>query len=149
MIGMCFAVSVMILLCFLASGYSLPVKFCVKQFFPVTLGNLWFLTCYLLYYAIHPALNLVINAVDKRTLLLTNSVLIVLYCVISYVMGGYLFYYNALIGFVVIYFVVAYVKKYLRNMVLSKKFSVCILGIGIAGWILMFLTGSDESHNTM
>lgn len=139
MIGMCFVISIIMLLCFLLLDYPLPWKFCVKQFFPVTFGNLWFLTCYLLYYLIHPALNLVIKRVDKRQLLLIDSVLVILYCIMSYAMEGHLFYYNELVGFTVIHFIVAYVKKYLSNTISSQKFNVTVLGVGIIGWFAIYI----------
>lgn len=52
------------------------------------LGNTWFITCYLLYYIIHPLLNVIIRWMDKKKLLLTNVLLIMLYCIINYSLGG-------------------------------------------------------------
>ncbi|MGN1159537.1 MAG: acyltransferase family protein [Lachnospiraceae bacterium] len=139
MIGDSFMISVGMVVFFLCINYQLPTKFIMKQFFPVTFGNMWFLTCYLLYYAVHPLLNLIINNLDKRRLLLVNAVLIMLYCIISYVMRGSLFYYNQLIGFIVLYFIVAYVKLYLKEATGKSKFNITVLSIGVLGWLIELL----------
>lgn len=106
-----FCVSVMSLLLFSLMGFRFPLKYLIKQFAPNLFGNSWFLACYLLIYAIHPALNYIISSMKKQTLLLVSFVLGMIYCVIYFVLRNNACYYNELVGFIVIYFFVGTVKN--------------------------------------
>ncbi len=134
-IGDCFTISVLWLVVFLASGYELETKFILKQFFPVTFGNCWFVTCYILFYAVHPLLNLVIKSINKEIHLCLCIAYIVLYCVIGFVMNNNLFYYTDLLGFIGIYFIVSYIKNYLTVFTSSKRNNFVALAVGIIGWL--------------
>mgnify|MGYP004697559107 CR=1 FL=1 len=48
-----FWISVISLLIFSLMGFRFPLKYLIKQFAPNLFGNSWFLSCYLLIYAIH------------------------------------------------------------------------------------------------
>ena len=87
------------------------------------------LNCSLL---IHPALNVVITKMTKEKLLGTNIVLGVLYSGINVLKLGS-FCYSHIVGFVCIYFFVAYMKKYLTNFSQSLKNNRIILLSSIVG----------------
>lgn len=116
----CFVISVLFLVFFLCCGYKLPVSECIQQFFPTWMEFNWFIGCYLLLYLIHPALNRVLDGMDKKSLLLSDIFLFFIYCVLGFVKPGS-FYYSVLIGFICIYFFVAYMKKYLIKVSQSLK----------------------------
>lgn len=135
MIGDCFVISVMSVITFLTIGYDLPAKYVIKQFLPITFSNYWFLTCYILFYCIHPLLNIILKQLNQKNLLLINIVFIIIYNIIGFVMSNSLFFYSQIIGFIGIYFTTAYIKKYLNNTLSSSKINIWLLLIGIIGWI--------------
>lgn len=126
----CFVISVTFLIVYLCCVDSITIKEIIRQIFPITFETNWFIGCYLLLYIIHPFLNKIIQSTDKEKLLRINVFLIILYCVIDLVLwNGY--YYNKLIGFIVVYFIVAYVKLYLKEFSENKKINISLLFFGI------------------
>jgi hypothetical protein len=105
----------------------------IKSIMPSTFGVYWYMTCYLLFYAIHGFLNQIIYATGKRNLFRMSFILCFLYIFIGTFKG--LFYTSYLIQWIAIYFVVAYIKLYLKDMSESKKMNVFLLCIGIVGYI--------------
>jgi len=137
-IGDCVFISNLFLIIFMAVGYKFPTMYIVQQIRPVTYGGSWFVTCYLLLYVVHPLLNKLIKSLDKKTLMLVNLIFITLYCIISFLNAG-LYFYSNIIGFIGIYFIVAYYKLYLLNASSKNKFNIVILATGIVGWFAMNL----------
>ena len=60
----------------------------IKSFFPFSTNETWYISCYVLLYAIHPLLNVVIYGIAKRTLLLSVMITSVLYGVIMFFVPG-------------------------------------------------------------
>lgn len=104
----------------------------IKQIFPTVFGNNWYMTCYLLFYPIHPFLNMVINKVEKATLLKTTLIMLFLYVGINYLQEG-LFFTSGLILWIVIYFAIAYMKLYLVDLSNNNKLNIGIFIIGFVG----------------
>lgn len=148
MIGDCVTISIGMLLVFMLLGYKLSNGYIVKQFFPITFGNYWFITCYILLYLIHPLLNVIIKNITQSALLVLNCFFIVLYCLISFSTYGYLFFYSPLIGFVGIYFLVAYMKKYMQRTINNRRKGINILGVGILGWLIQNIVILGLALNT-
>ncbi len=126
-----FIISITILLLiFIFSDYNVSLTEIIKSFFPITFNVNWFLTCYLLFYMIHPWLNTIIEKMDQRKLLMTNCILLFLYSIMNTLKAD-LFYFNSLIGFIVIYFLMAYIKKYLNKISHNRKVNIilCILAL--------------------
>lgn len=138
-IGDCFCISIISLVFFLALGYHFPAKYVIRMMFPVTFGNCWYLTCYLLLYAIHPLLNIVIDTINKRTFFVLVSGFITLYNLIGFLGGNGLFYWSELVGFVGVYFTVAYIKRYIPGLCNSIKENIILLCMGFFGWMSMML----------
>ncbi len=130
-----FIVSVVSLLIFTLFGFEFPLKYVVKQFSPNLWGNSWFLACYLLIYAIHPGLNIIIDSMKNKTLILIASILGMMYCVIYFVLKNYGFYYNELIGFIVIYFSMATVKRVGVYKRISKR--TMLMTIAVSGLLMI------------
>lgn len=109
-----------------------------KQCFPILNNNNWFIPCYLLFYIMHPFLNIIIRNINKKQLLQINIFTITLYGIIRFIKAN-AYYYNDLIGFIVIYFIVVYMKLYLKNISKSKETNRTILTISIAVIICLML----------
>ncbi len=109
-----------------------------QQLFPILNNNNWFIGCYLLFYIIHPFLNMIIKNVNQQQLLSINIFNIIIYCIAN-LLKGESYYFNPLIGFIVIYFIVAYVKLYLKNVSKSKKINLIILITSIISLISIIL----------
>lgn len=111
-------------------GVTLAAKEVIKQLFPITFANNWYITCYLLLYAIHPTLNMIINQLTQRQHLKYNCAFFILYFCIGSITASYFI--NDLICFIVIYFIVAYMKKYNSLLISRFKVNFIFLLIGIS-----------------
>ena len=83
-----FVVSILFLVGFKAVHYRIAFRFIVDSLAPTTFGFYWFITCYILLYAIHPWLNSAIENMRQETLFLACIVFFFLYCGIAFVLGG-------------------------------------------------------------
>ncbi len=138
MIGDCFFLSLAWLLGSLLGGYHLETSVVLKQFFPFTLSTYWFLNCYVLLYALHPYLNKVIDGISEKSLLTFDLIFIVIYCVLQ-TLKAYAFFYSDLIGFIGIYFIVAYVKRYVVSEKEKNHAMKSCLWIGVFGYAITTL----------
>ena len=129
-----FTISMIFLIITLISGVNVSAETIIRQFIPISLGNNWFISCYLLFYIIHPYLNIIIEKIDKKQFT-RLSVGLLIYVFLQFLFKNKL-YYSYLIGFVIIYFLVAYMKKYLINFTKNIKLNLIILIVSI---ILSFL----------
>ncbi len=126
-----YVITILFIVLAIVMGYSVSAKGILSALIP---GSLWFVMCYVLYYAFHPCLNAVIKALDKNKLLMLNVVLIILYSVYTFLLRTN-DYYCRLIGYFVIYFVIAYVKKHMHGFTKSLKVNVFMLIVGLLGQI--------------
>ena len=116
-------ISIMILLCFVISGYKLTFGQVIMQIFPDFFGNLWFIPIYVLFYMVHPLLNHIITTINKKTHFT--------FCLITFLLYGL---FNCCFGwgmgignvdlFIFIYFVVAFIKKYCQTFYQNRKLSL-------------------------
>jgi surface polysaccharide O-acyltransferase-like enzyme len=106
----------------------------LEQFLPTTFSNNWYLTCYLLFYLIHPVLNNFINQMGQKILLRCTLTLSFLYIIYSYIIAALLdnrvLFSTRLTLFIAIYFVVAYMKIYLIDFSNNIKLNFIIALIG-------------------
>lgn len=126
-------ISVVFLAVFMVSGTKISVINIIKSIMPTTFANNWYITCYLLFYSIHPYLNTIIERVSQVELLKMNIAALILYCGGGYLIKRDLFFGSDLILFIVIYFVIAYIKKYLHNVSDNKRLNIILLLSGIVG----------------
>lgn len=133
----CFTFSIFFVILAFIIHYKLPLAYILSQLAPVTLNNNWFVTCYILLYMIHPLLNSVVRTLSKRDLLVINIINVLLYSGVDFISGHSFYYYNYFVGFVCIYFIVAYVKLHLQTTLKSNRFNKRTLAIGIFGWLGM------------
>jgi len=152
-------VSVLILAIVLIAGHRRILNSLVlMSLFPTTFENNWYLSCYLIFYAIHPLLNQIIVRCRQQSLLRLTSAAVLLYfiigfatCLTRYMFGeGTVFFSSRLILWTVIYFVVAYMKKYENDLLNNKKINFLLLVFGCLGYFglvyIMNLVGSQNSR---
>lgn len=130
--------SVSVLLCFWGLGCDIPKALIIQQFLPLSFGP-WFILCYLLFYIVHPYLNCIINSISQRQLLILNIFFIIFYGFVSCVIPYQQLYYTNLVGFIGVYFLTAYVKKYLVQYSNSIKCNLIGFTIGSIGLIALLL----------
>ena len=128
-------ISVLILFFFLIFGANVTTKNIIKCFFPNFLCTNWFITCYILLYISHPLLNTILCAYNKKQLFIIVSIMFGLYYVLGYLSPNKLFF-SPLILFYTVYLTVAYIRFYLKEIVLYKKVSILLIVIGILGIVI-------------
>ncbi len=111
----------------------------IKCLMPTTFANNWYITCYLLFYPIHPLLNKLIKGMTKKQLFRTSAALTIPYLCLNFIFTEDLFFVSPLITWLTIYFAMAYVKLYLRDVLSDKTTSLRILGVGTIGHIGIIL----------
>lgn len=127
------SVSILLVSWLIMGGENIANSLVFKSFFPTICNNNWYMTCYIIFYAIHPALNKLIAGMNQRNLLKSAVVLCGMYVLINYVKHGPTFFYTNLMLWVAVYFMIAYMKFYLKDMSSSKKINLILLFVGIFG----------------
>ena len=131
-------VNLVFLLIYLLVGECVSKNMIVRSCLPTLHGNNWFVTCYIIVYLIFPGLNAVIGFMSKKAHLLTCIVTLLVYDGIVFFKGVSLFY-SDLIQFVIIYFVVAYMKLYLPSFCYNKKINFALAFFSLCGIIGMLV----------
>ena len=142
-------ISVLIMIIVLIVRGSLPRNLILKSFFPITCNNYWYINCYLLFYAIHPVLNRIINNLEKKQLFRLVFFASVLYLIVAFanripyhIYGiGTNFFFSRLIGWTLIYFIMGFMKYHAPALWDSKRLNYGLVLIGFLGnYGLIFLT---------
>lgn len=142
-------ISVLIMIIVLIIRGSVPRNLILRSFFPITCNNYWYINCYLLFYAIHPVLNRIINSLEKKQLFRLVFSASVVYCVIAFVNRlpyhiygiGTNFFFSRLIGWTLIYFIMGFMKRHASALWDSKRLNYYLVLIGFLGnYGLIFLT---------
>lgn len=129
-------VSVLCLAVLMLCGVSVNGVTVFKSLLPTTFANNWYVTCYVVFYAVFPYLNMAILKMSQKALLCVNIAALTINYLICYIKFG-LFFSNELIEFIAMFFMVAYIRKYLIN--LDIKYYVRLLIVGIIGFIVPVL----------
>ena len=119
---------------YLITGGSISGELILKSFFPTLFSNNWYLTCYLLFYPIHPLLNTVIRSLDKRHLFRFSTALFTLYCVFGFLSDSW-FFSSLIILWITFYFVMAYIQLYLVDFSNDPKKNALLFLFGLVGFI--------------
>lgn len=120
-------------------GYSVTFKEILQSLLPSTFANNWYITAYILFYAIHVGLNWIIEKLTQKQLLSSCIIMGSLYFGLNYVMGGGLLFATHMVTFIVIYFVVAYVKLYMPDFCQSVWKNITVFLIGIFSMCILTL----------
>lgn len=130
-------ISVIILaITFIISHGNIGTFEIIKNLFPVTYQTNWYITCYILFYAIHPLLNKSIDEMNQLYHFRMVFVMVFIYYIWSFfisIFGEAYFFGNEFIIWLVVYFTIAYMKKYMPKFCKNKKINIILLLIGIIG----------------
>lgn len=105
----------------------ITIKDVIKSLFPTYFANNWYLTCYLLFYPLHPVLNSVIHRMDKTALFRFSAALFCLYFLFS--LAGGTFFGSKIIYWITMYFVIAYCKTYLRDALDRVGLNLAVMAV--------------------
>lgn len=126
--------------------YKLSLKDTISYFLPVSLGNNWFVTCYIMIYICHPLLNLILTKLEKNKLFLL-AVICESYLLYNFLITG-MFYYTPFMACLCLYIIVGFIRKYtnffenqMDKTVIPQK---CggqrrIIYLGVLGWVVLTL----------
>ncbi len=109
---------------YLLSGVHVSGKLIIKSLLPNLFANNWFVSCYIIIYAIHPLLNIICEHIDRSL----HGILVIAglaYCLITYI-SEYLLFYSKLIIVVIIYISVSYIRKYMLNYSENKRMNTAL-----------------------
>ncbi len=126
----------MILEIAMALGKEVAIADIIKSCFPLTFCLNWFIVAYILIYLLHPLFNMILESITQHRLLQYNMLFGVLYCVIAQI-NGEAFFYTDLVGFIGIYFMVAYAKKYMMKIIDKIKINVIMLISGVICLVIL------------
>ena len=121
-----FVISVIFIVMSLILRLKVPTAEYIENIFSITYRKNWFVGCYIMFYMVHPYLNIIIRNIKKEQLLRLNVVLIIIYCVLQLVFKGK-YYFTDLVGFIVIYFIVAFMKNYMPEFMKNNKRNIIIV----------------------
>ncbi len=133
-----FFISVLFLVVFLFCGIKVHKILLIHSLLPFLFETNWFITCYVFLYALHPILNIIINSLEEAKYKQYLFVSICMYSFIALVLPGKL-YSNDLVGFILIYFIVGYLRKYKNDFVNNKELHVKIIAFTSILSIILFL----------
>lgn len=109
----------------------LPKWVIYQSFLPTTFENNWYVSCYIAFYCIHGLLNMVLARLSRRSHLLFALSAIILYFGIGFLGSAAWYYQTPLTLWIVIYFIMAYLKRYCPDFMASTKWN-CILLVASA-----------------
>lgn len=133
-----FVVSVVILAIAVLVGLRPGFKDVVKCFFPTIFANNWFITCYLMLYALHPALNRLLGMLGKRGHAALTIVLACLYMLLPAVRDGLLCKTPFLV-MLTLYVVVAFGRHHLPETLASAKLNRDMFLVGTLGAVTLIV----------
>ena len=114
-----FFYSAIIYLIFLLSGkIYFDSKIFVRNFLPTLTNRYWFVSCYVIMYALSPFINKALNACKMSEHAILIAILLFIHCILTYFKYSYLSNAN---WFIALYIVAAFVKRY-KNKLLDNRF---------------------------
>jgi len=131
-------ISILWLIPTLMCGFRISNRTIVEQFTPVIHGNNWFIGCYLLLYLMHPILNMIVDRAGKMRLFRICLASSLLYFCIQFIVSGALFF-NHLIFYVILYFIVAYNKRYAKKISDNSAINMVCLIVSTFAWSLFVI----------
>lgn len=120
-------------------GFNPGIKEIIRSVFPTMYGVTWFVGCYILFYIIHPFLNIILNNARKDALLRLNVFLFILYFVLYFVFPAASLYFNYFLGFCCIYLFVGYAKKYTQRFIDNTKLQILLFTFNLVTMLAVLL----------
>lgn len=134
-------INMIVLIALRSIGVQLQISDTVKTFFPTTFANNWYITCYLLFYMIHPFLNRMLDQMSINEHLALTSFLFVIYFIIPVLPLEEinLFFANEFVIFLATYVIVSFIEIYKNEWTENLKFNECILFVSIISYVVLIL----------
>lgn len=125
-----------------AIGIQFQVSDTVRTFFPTTFANNWYITCYLLFYLIHPFLNCMLEQLNISEHFTLTSFLFMIYFIIPVLPLEEinLFFVNELVIFLATYVIVSFIKIYKNEWTENLKLNKGILFVSIVSYVALILS---------
>ena len=125
-----------------AIGIQFQVSDTVRTFFPTTFANNWYITCYLLFYLIHPFLNRMLEQLNISEHFALTSFLFMIYFIIPVLPLEEinLFFANELVIFLATYVIVSFIKTYKNEWTENLKLNEGILFVSIVSYVVLILS---------
>ena len=125
-----------------AIGIQFQVSDTVRTFFPTTFANNWYITCYLLFYLIHPFLNRMLEQLNISEHFALTSFLFMIYFIIPVLPLEEinLFFANELVIFLATYVIVSFIKTYKNEWTENLKLNKGILFVSIVSYVVLILS---------
>ena len=125
-----------------AIGIQFQVSDTVRTFFPTTFANNWYITCYLLFYLIHPFLNRMLEQLNISEHFALTSFLFMIYFIIPVLPLEEinLFFANELVIFLATYVIVSFIKTYKNEWTENLKLNKGILFVSIVSYVALILS---------
>ena len=127
------SVTILIITYIIGQG-NISKKIIMYCLFPTTFSNNWYLTCYLLFYLIHPILNSIIWNMSKQSLFRISGFMFILYFGLNFIKNG-LFFPSFIILWITIYFLMAYMQLYCKDFADNIRYNIILLAFGLVGFI--------------
>lgn len=134
------SIAILIITIFIRHG-DISGTLLIRSILPTTFSNNWYLTCYLLFYPIHPFLNSIIHTADKKHLFRISATLFLIYCCFNFINRAW-FFPSRIILWVTIYFVMAYLQFYMKDFIDNTKYNLILLLFGFIGYIGIAITAN-------
>lgn len=125
-----------------AIGIQFQISDTVRTFFPTTFANNWYITCYLLFYLIHPFLNRMLEQLNISEHFALTSFLFMIYFIIPVLPLEEinLFFANELVIFLATYVIVSFIKTYKNEWTENLKLNEGILFVSIVSYVALILS---------
>ena len=133
-----FVISIVILLVCIPIGIRPDAKTLIKCVLPTTFCNNWFVTSYLMLYAIHACLNRMYDSIGKRHHAFLCLGLITFYMFIPMFTPG-LFFSTEFIVMVSMYTVVAYLRRYASSWINNRAFNAKLVLCGLCATCFLIM----------
>ena len=125
----------LVVICFLFPNVTFSAKYIHDSFFPIFYTHNWFITCYLMLYSIHGALNRIIRSWSRKTHLLVAGCMFFMYSIVTlYARPNHYFSSNFIVS-VMLYVLTTYIKTYMNNSYNGKHLILAGL-IGLV-WLVI------------
>lgn len=134
-------INMIVLITLRSIGVQLQISDTVKTFFPTTFANNWYITCYLLFYMIHPFLNRMLEQLSINEHLAFATILFVIYFIIPVLPLEEinLFFANEFVIFLATYVIVSFIKIFKNEWTEKLKTNKCILFVSVISYIVLIL----------
>lgn len=134
-------INMIVLIALRSMGIQLQISDTVKTFFPTTFANNWYITCYLLFYMIHPFLNRMLEQLSINEHLAFATILFVIYFIIPVLPLEEinLFFANEFVIFLATYVIVSFIKIYKNEWTENLKSNKSILFVSIISYVVLIL----------